>query len=499
MQPDPSIFLRGIREELLQTGNARLAEGDFVPGVTLLRGGELLSHLMLRFERLPALFDGFYPQQRALLERCADQLAVFGIGVPPDVTTQLQADTACEDKVARHDALAAAQSRCLFALSTRRDDPVVAKAMNELMLAACQLDDDIRTARNQALQEARDSGLPAVAADGVGVPDDALVTAWLREHFPQYPDIRASKVRQQKGVNTKEVFFMELHGHPDWPAQAVMRRNRAVDTVGNEVSSEFGILDYVHRHGVLAPRPLFAGAAMGEQKRPFVVLEKLDGRAQGSAELGTETARSVLLNLARNLARLHRVDVHGLPDAYRTYGKGASARQRTLAMIDRFYQLWQGDACEPSVVTESAYIWLRDNVDRVDDSLCIVHADYSLRNNLSRDGKATGILDWELAHEGHPGEDLGYVRLDVEGVMPWSEFMQAYVEAGGFNVPDELIRYFHIYGLAFIMATLFTACNGYLTGRHADMLIGGAGTIEFGIYEAMLAKALLAEYQRSGD
>ena len=66
-----------------------------------------------------------------------------------------------------------------------------------------------------------------------------------------------------------------------------------------------------------------------------------------------------------------------------------------------------------------------------------------------------------------------------------------------FDVPDELIRYFRIYGLAFIMATLFSACNGYLLGRHSDMLVGGAGTIEFGIYEAMLGKLLLAEYQRS--
>lgn len=495
MQPDPSAFLRGIRQELLKTGHAKLAAGDMVPAVTLLRGAEIAAHLQLRHERLPALLDGFYSRQHELLLQSVDALAGLGIGVPDAASGALNLSPEY-DPIARYDAMVAAQSACIAALGNATN-AAATSLRRDILHRACRLDGEIRSARAKALQEVMASGQVEKAADSIGVPSDEIITTHLREHFPQYSDLRAFNVHQQKGVNTKEVFFMEIEGHPDWPRQAVMRRNRAVDPVGNEVSSEYGILDYVHRHGVLAARPLFAGAALGDQQRPFVVLERLPGRAQGGAELG-DGARGVLLDLARHLARLHRVDVRGLPDAYRPYGKmGTSARQRTLNMIDRFYRLWQGDNCQPSLATEAAFVWLRENVDIVDEQLSIVHGDYSLRNNLSHEGRASGILDWELAHEGHPGEDLGYVRLDVEGVMPWDDFMQAYLDAGGVEVPDRVIRYFRIYGIAFIISTLYTACNGYLVGRHDDMLIGAAGIIEFSVFEPMLSRFLVEELEQN--
>ena len=488
------MFLRGIRQELLRTGNAKLAAGDVVPGVTLLRGGELMANLVLRLEHLPALLDGLHQRQQDLLQHSVSQLLRFGVAVPTVVidAVKMQADA---DKIARFDAMRVAQSRCLLELSQSFDQAGVKEVLNQLAQEACMLEADYREARDQALADIRADKTGTVVAGEDATPTDEIVTAYLRAQFPLYPKIRASNVRQQKGVNTKEVFFMDLHGHPDWPPQAVMRRNRAVDSVGNDVSCEFGMLDYVCRHGVCAPRPLFAGQAIGDQRRPFVVLEKREGRAQSAGEFGS-AARDVLLDMARNLAVLHRLDVRGISDAYRPYGPaGGRARDRTLKMIDRFYTMWQAFNFQPSLTTESAYIWLRENVGLVDDTLCIAHGDYSMRNNLAHEGRISAILDWELAHEGHPGEDLGYVRLDVEGVMPWSEFMQAYVDAGGVPVAEEVVRYFQIYGLAFIMATLYSACGGYLLGQHADLLIGAVGTIEFNLYESMLAKILLAEYR----
>ena len=494
MQPDPLIFLRGIRRELLQTGNSLLGGGDFVQGVTLLRGGELVANLLLRLGHLPALLDGLYQRQHELLQRSSAQLTRFDMAIPDDVAAALQAQDA-GDTIARFDAARVAQSRCLFDLSQCPEQAGVKQVVNQLAQEACMLEADYREVRDEALAAIRASDTATTMAGDKMTPTDEIITAHLRAQFPQYPEIRASNVRQQKGVNTKEVFFMDLHGHPDWPPQAVMRRNRAVDSVGNDVSCEFGILDYVCRHGVRAPRALFAGHVIGSQKRPYVVLEKREGRAQSAGEFGN-AARDVLLDMARNLAVLHRVAVRGMSDDYRLYGSaGGSARDRTLKMIDRFYAMWQEFNFQPSLTTESAYIWLRENVGLVDDRVVIVHGDYSMRNNLAHEGRISAILDWELAHEGHPGEDLGYVRLDVEGAMSWPEFMQAYVDAGGVPVPDEVVRYFRIYGLAFIMGTLYSACSGYLTGQHSDLLIGAAGTIEFNLYESLLAKCLLAEYR----
>ena len=51
---------------------------------------------------------------------------------------------------------------------------------------------------------------------------------------------------------------------------------------------------------------------------------------------------------------------------------------------------------------------------------------------LARDGHLAAVVDWELSHEGDPAEDLGYCRLMLANdLLPWSEFVAAYIDAGG--------------------------------------------------------------------
>lgn len=494
MQPDPLLFLQGIRREVLRAGEDSLSRGDTIPGVTLLRGGELLANLALRHGALPEILRGFRQQQLVLLNETCALMDARGVQIPGHIRAvaetavagkrSLAGDQACtanHDPIRHYEELVAAQSHCLELLSA-------AGVRNGLLEKACALQLAVISARDNALASAADGGVAPEEEESA--PTDALVTGYLREQFPQYPNIEVRNIRQLKGVNTKEVFFMDIHGHPHWPVNAVMRRNRRVDTVDNEVSSEFGILDYLHRAGHPVARPLFAGDGMASQRRSFVVLEQLPGKTCSVAELGSDREK-VFAQLAGNLARLHRQDHSGLGSQYRLYG--GSPRERTLGMIERFYLMWKDNDIQPSAIIESAYIWLRENVSVVDDKTCIVHADYSLRNNLVHNGEVTGILDWELAHIGHPAEDLGYIRPDIENVMAWGDFLAAYREQGGPDVSDRQVRYFQIYGLAFIMATLASACNGYLRGRHSDLLIGAAGTIEWNVHEPLLGRLLMAE------
>ena len=143
MQPDPLIFLRGIRRELLQTGNSLLGGGDFVQGVTLLRGGELVANLLLRLGHLPALLDGLFQRQHELLQRSSAQLTRFGMAIPDDVAAALQAQGA-GDTIARFDAARVAQSRCLFDLSQCPAQAGVKQVVNQLALEACMLEADYR-------------------------------------------------------------------------------------------------------------------------------------------------------------------------------------------------------------------------------------------------------------------------------------------------------------------------------------------------------------------
>ena len=68
-----------------------------------------------------------------------------------------------------------------------------------------------------------------------------------------------------------------------------------------------------------------------------------------------------------------------------------------------------------------------------------------LHNLLMADGVVSGVLDWEIAHIGHPGEDLGYVRPVIEQMLPWDDFMAAYVQAGGEKLSRMELDFFSLY------------------------------------------------------
>ena len=110
--------------------------------------------------------------------------------------------------------------------------------------------------------------------------------------------------------------------------------------------------------------------------------------------------------------------------------------------------------------------------------MTLVHADYDLRNVLFEGGRLSVILDFELAHLGHPAEDLGYLRNDIEPLMPWPEFLAAYRAAGGPVVRDELVRYFQIWAWAFRGACNVTAFSGYRSGVHGDVFLGTLSFVE---------------------
>ena len=55
------------------------------------------------------------------------------------------------------------------------------------------------------------------------------------------------------------------------------------------------------------------------------------------------------------------------------------------------------------------------------------------------------MLDWELASQGHPAADLGYVKPFVCRMLPWPDFVHHYQQAGGWKVEPRELRFHTIY------------------------------------------------------
>jgi aminoglycoside phosphotransferase (APT) family kinase protein len=122
---------------------------------------------------------------------------------------------------------------------------------------------------------------------------------------------------------------------------------------------------------------------------------------------------------------------------------------------------------------------LRDNIHCIGPELSLVHGDCNFRNILLDGDRVSALLDWELAHPGHAAEDLSYIKTDIEKIMPWQDFLEAYLARGGVPVSDAMIRFFAVWADVW-RSTL--ACNCYtsfIRGEHRSYLLASVGHNEY--------------------
>ena len=495
LQPEFPVFLRAVRREIQRYGAAPSEINSDTYVVNMQRMAEALAHLILRHEQLPQLLHAVRHRQLALLHETVNCLRNIGAQLPNEVSDasdiqEIGAENN-EQVIARYERLVDAQARCLDLLYRHERSNEIIRTADELAAAACELEQGVLAARRKALATIQKTNGLRSDTDDEAVPSDADLTEYLRSRFPKKSEISASNAVRKKGVNTKEIFYVELDGGSDWPSRAVLRRNRPFDTVGNVVSNEFKLLVLLYQSGLPVPRPLVADGETELLKRPFIMTERLNGQSVSLRQLGSAGA-GIAADMAMRLAELHQIDPEKLEPAQRRYG--SSTVERTLSMLGRFYSHWHANEDQPSTTLDAGYGWLRSNVSCLSNQVAIVHGDYDSRNMLIEDDRITGLLDWELAHEGHPAEDLGYCRPEVERVMPWDEFIDIYRDHGGHDVSDDEVRYFRIWGYVFRASSTYAAFNGFCTGKHSDFLIGSTGFIEYPDIMTEVGALLLDEY-----
>jgi aminoglycoside phosphotransferase (APT) family kinase protein len=320
------------------------------------------------------------------------------------------------------------------------------------------------------------------------LPTEKELTEFLRR---DYPDAVASGLELMPGLTSKEISTFQLTGVDTEPIPCILRRDRPFSSVDTSASGEFGLLRHLADHGLPVARVLGVSTS---SDRPFhapaLIMQRAAGAANPLAALG-DGAADVIRQEAELLGRIHSVPLDGLevpiPRA------GADTRARVREMIESFRDVLVRDRMEPQPQLEAGYEWLLANLDdRVDDAATLVHADYDLRNILTDGGKITAVLDWELAHVGHPAEDLGYCRAEARQALPWDEFRSLYTAAADVDVDEAAVDFFEIWGITFRATTLVTAARGFADGRLDDIIIATALFIEFPVILKQLDATLAA-------
>lgn len=388
------------------------------------------------------------------------------------------------------------QAEQLRALARGEDGEVKFGAARDEFARASQLE-STAIAQHQAEVDALLNAGQSMSADADAdealrrIPSADALTQYLRRRLPSARDLIVTDVRQLRGVNSKDIIFLDIEGYPQWPRSVVMRRLRALSlNLKASMPYEFDLLAKLHTVGLPVPRPLLVDDSGAEFGHPFLITERVAGEARTVDELG-DRAHGVIAQLAELLARIHRLDALAL-GLGRNERSDASARERLLPFLEEYYQKWTRHQVDPSPTLERTFAWLRANVGRIDETRVLVHGDYDLRNVLIGDSGITAVLDWERSHVGHPAEDLAYCMQDVLRVMPRDEFLQRYRQAGGPAVAIEAIEYFQLWAAMARLTGSAEVKDTYLRGRHRDFVLGTAGVFQYPRFMRQVADLLAA-------
>jgi aminoglycoside phosphotransferase (APT) family kinase protein len=162
-------------------------------------------------------------------------------------------------------------------------------------------------------------------------------------------------------------------------------------------------------------------------------------------ELGDLRAR-MLPALGAALARIHTLDVEGLPPLPRSPAKAQ------LELCRRMLDL----APRPRPVLELALRWLAGREAELPRREQLVHGDFRNGNFIATQEGLEAVIDWEYAHLGDPLEDIGFLCMrawrfgaderEVGGIGDRAELYSAYAGAGGEPVEPERVRFWEVAG-----------------------------------------------------
>jgi aminoglycoside phosphotransferase (APT) family kinase protein len=208
-----------------------------------------------------------------------------------------------------------------------------------------------------------------------------------------------------------------------------------------DVYRQAPLLRALNAAGMPVPAVPWASPADAVLGTPFIIMDRLPGRVflvwepHGSFPRDPIPLRGVWLQAAQMQARLHRVDwQRWLPEW---------EKPRPLSEELGYWTPLLRHAQEPDWLAAGTELGALLSAHLPDSgSVGVVHGDFQPGNILYVDGRAGGLIDWELASIGSQGLDVGWLLLtsDSEAWHPgWQpvapvsgeELIEAYRAAGG--------------------------------------------------------------------
>lgn len=307
----------------------------------------------------------------------------------------------------------------------------------------------------------------------------AALAPWLAERFGA---AAITDLKLLAGGASQQAWRVEV-STPGGPLALIVRRDLGGRMFANALgrADEYAVIELAHRAGVPVPRPYAYLPDLAG--KPAFVMACLKGETIGRRivrEPALADARRVLAaQMGPALAAIHAVPVAAtafLPGP--APGEGAAAY--TLRMLEEELAA----IAEPYPALELGLAWLRAHPPReMPPVLC--HGDYRVGNVVVDETGLVGVLDWEFAHRGHPGEDLtfgairawrfGVVGKRYGGVGEVADFLAAYNAARGTAFSERELYWFEVASnLKWAIATV-TQARRHLSGQEPSLELASLG------------------------
>jgi aminoglycoside phosphotransferase (APT) family kinase protein len=277
---------------------------------------------------------------------------------------------------------------------------------------------------------------------------------------------RVEHLHRLSGGASRETWSFDLVGEGA-PQGFVLRRDPGAHAGWLERATEYRLLEAAAAGGVPVPR-VRAQLGPDDGLGHGFVMERVEGETIPRRILRDDfcaPARPLLAAQCGTIAaRIHAVDIAELPKLPRQ-GAGKQIEQYT-AMLEAFD--------EPHPAFELGLRWLADNAPPEPSPPVLVHGDFRNGNFIVGPDGIRSVLDWELAHLGHPVEDLGWLCVKswrfgvvdkvVGGFGDVAPLLDAYAAESGTRVTEEELRYWIVFGTLRWGVITIQQCFTHLTG-----------------------------------
>jgi aminoglycoside phosphotransferase (APT) family kinase protein len=256
-------------------------------------------------------------------------------------------------------------------------------------------------------------------------------------------------LRRLSGGASRETWSFDLVRAGGAREGYVLRRDPGAHGGWSERATEYRLLEAAAAADVPVPCVRLLLGADDALGRGFV-MDRVEGETIPRRILRDATCAPALPKLAAQCgaiaARIHAIDVAALPKL---------PRQGVRDQIDQYGATLDAFG-EPHPAFELGLRWLADNAPPEPTGAVLVHGDFRNGNFIVGAEGIRAVLDWELAHVGHPVEDLGWLCVKswrfgvvdkiVGGFGDVAQLLDAYEAESGTRVSEDLLRYWIVFG-----------------------------------------------------